>query len=123
MNPLYIIRGVVQSGEKRGKDLGFPTANIPLTQDIPEGIYAATVTIDANVYQSATFVGSAKTFNKTDQKVESYILDFSEDIYGRQIIVTIYKKIRDNQKFTTVEELKIQMTEDIKKIRDFFKSF
>ena len=118
---LHEITGVVMAGQKRGKTLGFPTANLLLTEDIPEGIYAATVTIKNKLYQAATFIGNAKTFNESDKKAESYIFDFDQTIYGEEITVKLYQKIRNNQNFSSVEELVSQMIEDVKNITKFFK--
>lgn len=120
MKPLYTFSGVVITGQKRGKDLGFPTANVLLTQDIPEGIYASLITVDDKAYHAATFIGSAGTFNETDVKSESYILDFSESIYGATVTVKLLKKIRSNQAFTSVDALIEQMNKDVKEIRSLF---
>ena len=120
MNELYKISGRVMQGERRGKLMGFPTANIRLHKVIPEGIYAASVTINGKKYCAATFVGSAKTFKHSQVKVESYIFDFSSDLYGKWITVRLFKKIRDNQKFDSVDELVKQMRDDIENIKVFF---
>ena len=120
MQELYRISGTVQYGDRRGKELGFPTANIRLHKKIPEGIYAGTVLINGKVYQSAVFVGSAKTFQKTHVRVECYIFDFDKTIYGKWITVRLYKKIRDNQMFNSAEELVVQMNKDIEEIKAFF---
>jgi len=107
-------------GENRGKELGFPTANMRLHKKIPEGIYAASVTINGKMYCAAAFVGSAKTFQQTQVKVESYLFDFSGDLYGKWITVRLYKKIRENKKFVLVDELTSQMHQDVKDIKEFF---
>jgi riboflavin kinase/FMN adenylyltransferase len=120
MKPDYIFSGIVIAGKKRGAELGFPTANVMLAQDIPEGIYASLITIKNNSYQAATFIGSAKTFNETEVKAESYILDFSESIYGEKVTVKLFKKIRSNHAFSSVDELIEQMHKDVKEIRSFF---
>lgn len=120
MDQLYTISGKVYRGDQRGKALGYPTANIALHEKIPEGIYAATVTVDNTKYQAATFVGSAKTFNKSEVNVESYLLDFDQDIYDKLLTVTLHKKIRDNQAFATKEELVEQMDHDVAQIRTYF---
>lgn len=120
MQELYKVSGRVIKGEKRGKELGFPTANIRLHKKIPEGIYAASVTINGRVYQAASFVGSAQTFMQTEVKVESYILDFQGDLYGKWITVRLYEKIRDNKKFSSVDALVKEMQKDVEKIKTFF---
>ena len=118
MEELYTVNGIVVRGEARGKDLGFPTANIALTTEIPEGIYASDVTVDGKMYHAASFVGSAKTFESVDVKLESYILDFHQDLYGKKITVKLYHKIRENVKFNSVEELVEQMHKDVEEINE-----
>ena len=120
MNELYKVSGRVITGERRGKELGFPTANIRLHKKIPEGIYSASVTINGKRYFAASFVGSAKTFQQTQVKVESYLFDFKGDLYGKWITVRLFEKIRDNQKFESVEELVTQIRDDVEKIKALF---
>jgi riboflavin kinase / FMN adenylyltransferase len=107
-------------GEQRGKELGFPTANMSLHKKIPEGIYAAQVSINGKVYNAATFVGSAKTFMKTQIQVESFIFDFNGNLYEKWITVRLFNKIRSNEKFSSAEELVAQMHKDVEKIKEFF---
>lgn len=111
---------MVIRGEDRGKALGFPTANIRLHKQIPEGIYAGSVTINGKKYNAATFVGSAQTFHQSQMKVESYIFDYSGSLYGKWITVRLYKKMRGNKKFASVEKLVAQMHEDVREIKEFF---
>lgn len=120
MKELYAVSGIVAKGQGQGKVLGFPTANIPFDKEIPEGIYAGKVKIGNNVYYAASFVGSAKTFHRTDVNLESYIFDFAKDIYGKSITVKLYKKIRDNEKFDSVEELVEQIKKDIQQVKQYF---
>lgn len=119
MKTFFLVRGKVKTGAKRGKKLGFPTANISLHKQIPEGIYASTVKIGNQTYHATTFIGASKTFNQTDVKLESYILDFNENIYGKWISVKIYKKLRGNKKFESAELLIEQIKEDVKQTRAF----
>jgi riboflavin kinase / FMN adenylyltransferase len=120
MKELYKISGRVVQGEQRGKALGFPTANMSLHKKIPEGIYAAQVSINGKAYNAATFVGSAKTFMKTQIQVESFIFDFNGNLYGKWITVRLFNKIRSNKKFSSAEELVAQMHKDVEKIKEFF---
>lgn len=120
MNVLFRFRGKVREGKKRGRLLGFPTANVRLHQMIPEGIYVSEVLFEKKRYMAATFIGSAKTFGETDYKAESYLLDFSEDLYGKFITVRLFKLIRGNEKFVSEEELVKKMKEDILATRRFF---
>ena len=120
MEKIIAIKGIVIRGDGRGRKLGFPTANIALQQETLEGIYAAHVSVDGKTYQAASFVGAAKTFDKTEAHLESYLLDFDDDLYGKEITVTLYQKIRDNKKFDSVEALIEQMKQDVKEIRALF---
>ena len=120
MKPLFILDGKVIQGQSRGKSLGFPTANIQVSKQIPEGIYAAEVVVKGQTFQAATFIGASKTFGEDEYKAESYILDFDKDIYGQVVTVKLYKKLRDNKAFDSSEALQAQMTEDIKAVQKFF---
>lgn len=112
--------GKVKKHNQRGKKLGFPTANINLTKNIPEGIYISKTKIKNSFFNSLTFVGIAKTFNEKNFHAETHILDFDHDIYGRWISVRLLKKIRDNQKFQSVNNLIKQMKKDKIAARKFF---
>ncbi len=117
---MYNFRGIVIKGNQRGKKLGFPTANVPLVEVFEEGIYASNVSIEGKYYKAITFIGNAKTFNETVYQSETYILDFNEDIYGKEIDVSLEKKLRDNEKFTTVEALITMMKKDEENARLYF---
>lgn len=120
MVSLFEVRGIVKKGKQRGRLLGFPTANISVDKGIPEGIYVSEVILNGDTYKSATFVGIVKTFNENDYLLESYILDFNKNIYGEEIVVRLYKKIRDNKKFDSEEDLINQMKNDINLTKKFF---
>ena len=121
MKPLYVFRGKVREGKKRGKDLGFPTANVRLSQSIPSSIYVSLVKIRNQTYHALTFIGDAKTFGETLFQAETYILDFNKNLYGQWMSIKLLKKIRENQKFTSAQDLIKQMKEDEKKARVYFK--
>ncbi len=112
--------GKVRSNNKRGRVLGFPTANLNLSRKIPEGIYISKIKIDNNDYKSLTFIGAAKTFNEKKYKAETYILDFNQNIYDKWISIELIKKIRENKKFDSLEELIIQMKKDEEAARKYF---
>lgn len=121
MKYLYAFDGNVISGKKRGLRLGFPTANMKLNIDIPDGIYASSVVIDGKKYHSATFIGVAETFGETEKKAEVFIFDFDANLYGKTLGVKLFKKIRENQKFSSEQELIQQMKKDMQDILFFFK--
>ena len=109
----YKVWGKVRKGKSRGRLLGFPTANINLKKDIPDGIYVSRVKFNKKFYKAATFVGNSKTYNENDKKVEAFILNFNKDIYGRWISITLFKKIRNNKKFKTEKDLISQIKNDL----------
>lgn len=112
--------GKVRQHRQRGKKLGFPTANINLTKNIPEGIYVSHTRVDNVIYPGLTFIGQAKTFNEKVFQAEVYILDFKQNIYGKWISIKLLKKIRGNQKFNSAAELVSQMEKDEKVARGYF---
>lgn len=117
-----IFWGKVRKDNQRGKRLGFPTANVNLNKKIPEGIYISKTKLAGKDYPSVTFIGKAKTFNEEKFQAETYILDFDKDIYDKWISVELLKKIRNNQKFDSVDELIIQMKKDEQETRKYFNS-
>ncbi len=120
MKPLHIIKGKVQQGKKRGKLLGYPTANVALDREIPHGIYVSLIEVDKKVYQSVTFIGNAKTFAEKEVLAETFILNFDSMIYDQWVNISLLRKLRDNQKFSSAEELITQIKKDIQDTEDFF---
>ena len=114
--------GKVRTYNKRGKDLCFPTANVNLSKDIPEGIYISKTKVGGIVYKSLTFIGAAKTFGETRFHSETFILDFKKDIYKSWISVELLKKIRGNKKFDSATDLVAQMKKDEKEARVYFEA-
>ncbi len=114
------ITGVVKKGKGRGKELGFPTANILLNRAVPEGVYASIVTIDNHSYQAASFVGRAETFGENELRLESYILDFNRDIYDTEITVKLIEKLRESKKFPSIQSLITAIGEDVSRTAEFF---
>lgn len=117
---LFKFWGKVKTHNKRGRDLGFPTANLSLHKNIPEGIYISFTKVDGRINKSVTFIGSAKTFNENKIQAETYILDFNRDIYNKWISVKLIKKIRANKKFKSAGELVKQMKKDEEEARKYF---
>lgn len=111
--------GKVRKHNQRGKSLGFPTANINLTKNIPEGIYISRTKMGNDFYNSLTFIGAAKTFNEKSFHAETYILDSDKNIYGKWVSVGLLKKIRGNKKFSSAKELVNQMKKDEQEAREF----
>lgn len=118
---MYKIWGKVKKGSQRGKDLGFPTANISLHKIIPEGIYVSNTKIEKMTYPSLTFIGRAITFNEVKLQAETYLLSFDKKIYNTWISVSLVKKLRDNKKFDSAKDLISQMEKDKKDALEYFK--
>ncbi|MDF2590210.1 MAG: hypothetical protein K0S41_4052 [Anaerocolumna sp.] len=121
----YSIIGQVQHGRKIGRTIGFPTTNLlPPSNKLlpPNGVYASVTTIDGKKYTGVTNVGFNPTVGKTPEKrVETFIFDFDEDLYGKMIEVSLYALEREEVKFNSIDELKEQMNKDIVFGREYFK--
>lgn len=119
------ISGIVENGRQDGRKIGFNTANIKMPksmQKLPNGVYATKTIVDGKEYQSITNIGVIPTFlDQNDIKVESHILDFSDDIYGKLIQILVFEFIRPEQKFADIGALKNQISEDIEKTREIFR--
>ncbi len=111
----FAIEGVVQHGDKRGRDLGYPTANMPLGdyQRPRYGVYAVTARLeDGRELPGVANLGIRPTFDPPSELLETYIFDFDEDLYGRTIEVALHHFLREERKFDDLEPLKRQMAED-----------
>lgn len=117
------ITGIVHRHLGRGERLGYPTANIHVAEDeIEEGIHAGLARIEGGKpLPSLVFIGAAETFNELDKKIEVHILDFTGNLYDKEMSVELLEKIRDNQKFSAEEQLITQMKEDERLAREYFK--
>lgn len=115
----YHITGTVLHGRSVGHTIGFPTLNVaisPLKCPVKTGVYSTLTTVDGKVYKSLTNYGSAPTFGQTEILAESYLLDFSEDIYGKTVKTEFVGFIRDDVKFDTVSDLITQLKKDVKNL-------
>ena len=116
----FAIRGAVEHGDKVGRTLGYPTANLPLgTYLRPRyGIYAVTGRLpDGRVLQGAANLGVRPTFVPPKELLEPYFFDFAEDLYGQEIEVAFHHFIRPEAKFDSLEALKVQMDADCDEAR------
>lgn len=112
----FSLEGKVISGAGQGSKLGFPTANLAVdsAQALPaDGIYATWVYVDGQPYQSMTNIGRRPTFGDNERTVETYILNYAGNLYGRELRIDIVERLRAEQRFDTLEELKKQIAEDI----------
>ncbi len=119
----FSIKGRVAYGQQLGRELGFPTANVQLNRySAPlNGVYAVLVDIDGTRYQGAANVGVRPTVGDLVKPIlEVHLLDFDADLYGRRIEVEFVTKIRDEEKFTTLDKLVEHIQRDVKQIRAWF---
>jgi riboflavin kinase / FMN adenylyltransferase len=113
----YQLTGTVVHGNKLGRTIGFPTANLEIDQDtkiLPEiGVYAIRATHNGRIFDGVMNVGKKPTVQDTDKIfVEVFIFDFSEDIYGDLLHVRVYNRLRGEQRFASVDALKEQLKKD-----------
>jgi len=115
--------GRVKQHMGRGTRLGFPTANLDKIPPIDTGVYLAVAGVAGKKMPALAFKGTAQTFNEDTEMFEIYILDFKQDIYGEQMSVELFDKIRGVIKFEHREELVEQMKKDEAVAREFFKQY
>ena len=118
--------GIVKQHLGRGKQLGFPTANVEAPTDIEDGLYLAWTNTDHQVrpsekLPSLVFIGANETFDEKERGAEIYIIDFDGNLYGKVLEVEIIKKLRPVIKFSSSHMLIQQMKSDVAEARRFFK--
>ena len=121
----YGLGGSVVHGDRRGRSLGVPTANLlaaPQEHVVPaDGVYAGLVKVpEGTVHAAAISVGNRPTFPGTERLVESHVLDFTADLYGQRIEVRFCRWLRDQQPFPDAGSLKAQLSRDVARTRDLW---
>lgn len=119
----YGVEGLVVHGDKRGRTIGFPTANLrPINRMIPKnGVYVTSTLIEGKWRKSITNIGIRPTFDNNSQtSVETFILDWEGDLYDDVIRVRFLHRLRDERKFNGIEELKTQIGKDLLHARKYF---
>lgn len=112
----HLLSGTVVVGDQRGRTLGFPTANLDVDPQLllpGDGIYATWAIIDGKRHQAATSIGVRPTFDLTQRLVEVFIMDFSEDLYGKTVGLEFITKVRDQEKFDGLDALIKQINQDV----------
>lgn len=122
----YTMAGYVVHGEKRGRKLGFPTANLQIDDRYVyprNGVYVVRLYVNGTWVNGVASIGYNPTFNeeKTKRFVEVYLLDFDDDIYGQSVILEWRKYLRDELKFDSIDDLILQMKQDEQDARNYFK--
>ena len=112
----YGLYGVVVAGNRMGRTIGFPTANIQLYEPLKlvpaNGVYAVDVEVTGNVFRGMCNIGTRPTVGGTSRTIETHILGFDEDIYGLPLRIRFVRRIRDERKFPSLEALREQLVKD-----------
>jgi riboflavin kinase/FMN adenylyltransferase len=116
----YLLRGEVIEGDRRGRTIGFPTANVLPDERVlvpGRGVYAGHVWVESERYGACTNVGTAPTFDRRESKVEAYLLGYEGDLYGEVVDVTFEECLRPEKRFSGIGELKEQIARDVAEAR------
>jgi len=115
----YSVGGTVVHGSGRGRTLGFPTANVQPDRPVlvPAGVYGCDLLLEGVALHAVVNIGVRPTFGETTTTVEAHVLDFSADMYGRHVVLSFRNRLRAERKFASVEQLRAQITDDIKEAR------
>ena len=116
----YSIKGTVVHGDGRGGPLGFPTANLRMpTESLAprDGIYACWVEIDGSRHMAAASIGERPTFPGAGRSVEAFVMDFEGDLYGRDLKLELVRRLRGEEKYASVEQLRLQIDRDVSETR------
>lgn len=116
----FTIIGTVVEGDKVGRQIGFPTANldIPMGMIVPcNGVYAAKVAVHNHQYNALLNIGTNPTFGEKNRRLEAYLLDFSGNLYGQDIAVSLLHRLRGEIRFPSVEQLQHQIAIDVQEAR------
>jgi len=119
----FVITGRVRHGDKKGRTIGFPTANIALERKVSpvQGVFAVEVLLDKKHYQGVANIGQRPTVNGTRIQLEIHLFDFQGDIYGECLDTRVLHKIRAEKKFDSFDLLKQQIKRDVIQAKEFFR--
>jgi riboflavin kinase / FMN adenylyltransferase len=121
----YALTGQVGHGAGRGRQLGFPTANLEINsrQALPaDGIYATRAYVAGHSYPSVTNIGTRPTFGEGERTVEVYLLDFEGTLYSQELRVELIERLRGEKRFSNPEELKAQISHDVEQARSILET-
>lgn len=110
----YYLDGTIVGGRQRGREIGFPTANLQTSNELlpPCGVYATTLTVDGAVRPGLTNIGVRPTFGETDVTVETHLLGYAGDLYGKTVRLSFVQRLRDERRFADVDALRAQIEAD-----------
>ena len=119
-HPFEICAEVIE-GDRRGREFGFPTANLDFPHNPPmRGVFAVTSRLDGTLFRGVANVGTRPTVDGTRLVIEVHLLDFAADLYGQKMTVRFHQRLRAEQRFDSVEGLREQIGRDIDAAREFF---
>lgn len=121
----FSLHGKVVAGTGRGEGMGFPTANLDVNSGQalpPDGVYAGLAHINGKIYQTMTNIGQDPTFGPSERTVEAFLLDYHGDLYGHELRVDFVAKLRDEIQFKNVDELKKQISRDVRQGKSILES-
>lgn len=118
----YFLDGTIVEGRKRGQTIGFPTANMATENELipPHGVYATTMTIDGIVHAGVTNIGVRPTFDEAEPTIETHLLRYSGDLYGRRVRLSFVLRLRDERRFENVDALRAQIDADRRRADHLF---
>ncbi len=119
----YFLDGRVVEGQRRGRELGFPTANLETANELipPHGVYATTLEVDGIVHAAMTNIGVRPTFaDGTAATIETHVLGFDGDLYGRTVRLAFVQRLRDERRFDDLDALKTQIEADKRRAERLF---
>jgi riboflavin kinase/FMN adenylyltransferase len=118
------VKGTVIGGAKRGTGMGYPTANVPMPKGtaLGHGIYAVRAHVDGQPHDAAAYLGTRPTFDDGMPVLEVFVLDFDDDLYGKEVDVEFVDFIRADRKFDSTDALVQQMDADVARVRDVLRS-
>lgn len=116
----YFLRGTIVEGEKRGREIGFPTTNIDSKWELlpKPGVYATMAVLKGTRYKSITNIGFRPTFGHNKLLIETHLFDFSGSVYGEEIKVEFYQRLRDEKKFESVDDLIACIILDVEEVKN-----
>jgi riboflavin kinase / FMN adenylyltransferase len=118
----YDIDGTIVEGRRRGREIGFPTANLKTENELvpPNGVYATTLTVDGHVHPGLTNIGLRPTFGETEPTVETHLLGYKGDLYGKRVRLGFVLRLRDERRFEDVDALRTQIEADQRRAERLF---
>lgn len=117
---MEIVEGIVIGGNRLGRRIGFPTANIDMKEypDVVNGVYRSRVVVDGTPYLAITNIGVRPSVDGKRRLLETHLIGYRGLLYGLRLRVELFEKIRDEKRFESVEELRLQIAKDLETVKE-----